>query len=127
MHTQLTYRPCDECAIETAMVYSFTIESMIRGYHEYKSVWENPSEDDALACEREIGNAHDTHTVRIRKDIDGEIRTVGHIPRKIFPLCSIFIRRGDIICCKVNGHRRYSHDLPQGGLEVPCILTFITR
>ena len=27
---------------------------------------------------------------------------------------------------RVNGNRRYSLDLPQGGLEVPCILTFST-
>ena len=75
------------------------------GYHEYKRIWENPSEDDELVCEREIGNAHDTHTVAIWKDIDGETRIVGHIPRKVSSLCSIFIRRGGTICCKVNGHR----------------------
>ena len=65
--------------------------------------------------------------VAIRKDIDGEARTVGHIPRKISSICSIFIRHGGTICCKVDGHRRYSRDLPQGGLEVPCILTFVTK
>ena len=27
----------------------------------------------------------------------------------------------------VNGSRRYSADLPQGGLEIPCILTFRTN
>ena len=26
--------------------------------------------------------------------------------------------------CRVSGSRRYSADLPQGGLEVPCVLTF---
>ena len=50
------------------MVYSFQIESMIHGYHQYKGIWESPSEDDALVCEREIGNTHDTHAVAIRKD-----------------------------------------------------------
>ena len=58
-----------------SMVYSFQIESMIRGYRQYKGIWESPSENDALVCEREIGNAHDTHAVAIRKDIDGEART----------------------------------------------------
>ena len=29
-----------------------------------------------------------------------------------------------LITCQVNGSRRYSHDLPQGGLEIPCVLTF---
>ena len=50
--------------------------------------------------------------------------TVGHTPRVISTVCSVFIRRGGIIVCVVNGARQYSSDLPQGGLEVPCILTF---
>ena len=39
-------------------------------------------------------------------------------------MCSVFLRRGGTINCIVNGHRRYSEDLPQGGLEIPCRLTF---
>ena len=31
------------------------------------------------------------------------------------------------MACMVNGSRRYSADLPQGGLEIPCILTFRTN
>ena len=31
---------------------------------------------------------------------------------------------GGSIECQINGNRRYSHDLPQGGLEIPCVLTF---
>ena len=45
----------------------------------------NASEDDELVCEHEIGNAHDTRVVALQKNISGEIKTVGHIPRKIFP------------------------------------------
>ena len=70
------------------MMHRFAVELMIQGYHKYKSIWENPSEGDDV-CERKIGNAHDTHVVAIRKDIDGVTRTVGHVPRKI---SSIFIR-----------------------------------
>ena len=69
-----------------------------------------------------LGNVHDTFAVSVKKD--GII--VGHCPRKISSICSIFIRRGGSITCQVNGNRRYSQDLPQGGLEVPCILTFRT-
>ena len=29
------------------------------------------------------------------------------------------------ISCQVTGRRRHSADLPQGGLEVPCTLTFV--
>ena len=48
---------------------------------------------------------------------------VGHVPRKILSICSMFLRRGGTISCRVTGGRRYSEDLPQGGLEVPCTLT----
>ena len=33
-------------------------------------------------------------------------------------------KSGSSITCKVTGLRRYSSDLPQGGLEVPCTLEF---
>ena len=48
---------------------------------------------------------------------------VGHTPRVISSVCSfLFIEVG--LQCVLNGVRQYSSDLPQGGLEVPCILTF---
>ena len=75
-----------------------------------------------LICEREVGNCYDTHAVAIKKNIEGDRKTVGHIPRKISAICSIFIRRGDSIVCLVDGSHRYSSDLPQGGLEIPCTL-----
>ena len=49
---------------------------------------------------------------------------IGHLPRKISKLCSIFLREGGSIYCTVTGRRRHSVDLPQGGLEVPCSLLF---
>ena len=103
----------------------FSVESMIHGYHKYKSIWDNPSIGESLICKREVGNCYDTHAVAIKKNIEGDIKTVGHIPRKISAICSIFIRRGGSIVCLVDGSRRYSSDLPQGGLEIPCILKFL--
>ena len=67
-----------------------------------------------------MGNTHNPSAVAVRKDAV----TVGHVPRAISSICSIFLRRGGTISCRVNGSRRYSADLPQGGLEIPCILTF---
>ena len=29
--------------------------------------------------------------------------------------------------CKVTGRRRYSTDLPQGGLEIPCAVLFTAK
>ena len=38
----------------------------------------------------------------------------------MFPsMCTIFLRWGGTIYSWVNGHHRYSTDLPQGGLEIP--------
>ena len=60
----------------------------------------------------------------IKKTIEGDIKTVGHIPRKISAICLIFIRRGGSIVCFVSGSCRYSSDLPQGGIEISSILKF---
>ena len=49
---------------------------------------------------------------------------VGHLPKKTSSICSLFIRKGGTIDCEVmDPNRKYSRDLPQGGLEVPCVLT----
>lgn len=94
------------------------IELCVRGYHVYKDIWEAAIGEELL-CERETRNTKDRYAVAVKKD--GTV--VGHVPRKISHLCSIFLRRGNIVCC-VPGRRRYSADLPQGGLEVPCVLRF---
>ena len=45
------------------------------------------------------------------------------VPRKISAACSLFLEKEDTtITCTITGKRRYSTDLPQGGLEVPCVL-----
>lgn len=36
----------------------------------------------------------------------------------------LLVPRERLIACKVTGERAFSKDLPQGGLQVPCILTF---
>ena len=57
------------------------------------------------------------------KDRGGD-QIVGHVPRIISTICSLFIRRSGLLVCIVNGLQRYSLDLPQGGLEIPCNLIF---
>ena len=49
---------------------------------------------------------------------------VGHIPKKIPSICSLYLRRGGSIICRVTGSRRYSEDLIQGRLKIPCVLIF---
>ena len=47
---------------------------------------------------------------------------VGRLPKKLSRIYSLFIRIGGVVRCRVAGRRRYSDDLPQGGLEIPCVL-----
>ena len=42
--------------------------------------------------------------------------------RKFSTACSMFLKKGGTIDCVITGSRRYSADLVQGGLEVPCSL-----
>ena len=49
---------------------------------------------------------------------------IGHVPRKVSSICSLFLRKEGSITCQVAGCKRYSEDLPQGVLEVPCLLRF---
>ena len=86
--------------------------SCVRRYHIYKDIW------DAVIGKPD--NRSDRYAVAIKKD--GII--IGHIPRKILRGCTLFLRRGNEITCHVTRHRRYSVNLPQGGLEVPCVLRF---
>ena len=101
------------------MAVEVSMEAMIRGYHVYRDVW-SAVVDEELACKREPFNASDPFAVAVVK---GDT-TIGHVPRKISAICSLFLRRNGTIRCKVTGARRYSADLPQGGLEIPCTLTF---
>ena len=71
-------------------------------------------------CVKDRKNRHDPYAVAVMRSKT----VVGHLPRKISTACSLFLSTGTITC-KVIGRKRYSHDLPQGGLEIPCTLTFV--
>ena len=66
-----------------------------------------------------------TYTVAVKKQISGEDKIVGYVPRNISTICSLYIRRGGTIRCVINGRQRHSSDLPQGGIEIPCVLHFM--
>ena len=102
------------------MEAEYEIPSCIRGYHIYKNVWVSVV-GEVLECERQQQNDKDRYAVAVKKD-----RTIiGHLPRKISRVCLLFLRRGGSIRCIVIERRRYSSDLPQGGLEIPCRLLFM--
>ena len=95
------------------------LSSCICGYHVYNDIW-TAIVGEELECAREVGNAKDRYVVSVLRGSD----IVGHLPQKISRVCSLFLLRGGTISCKVIGRRRYSVDLPQGGLEIPCKLIF---
>ena len=89
------------------MLYAFVVGSMVWGYYEYKSIWENLLRTMSSFVSMKLGgNPHDTYAVAVKGLIAGERCTVGHISRKIF-FCSIFIRPSDAIYYTVSGYRRY--------------------
>ena len=57
---------------------TYTIETIVRGYHVYQVVWE-AAVGQVLPCQRERGNVHDPYAVAI---VDKGV-VVGHVPRAI--------------------------------------------
>ena len=64
----------------------FSVEAMVRGYLVYKDVWE-AAVGEELRCEREPGNRQDPFTVAVVRSAV----TVGHVPKKISSVCSMFL------------------------------------
>ena len=75
---------------------------------------------EELYCQHERDNFKDLFAIAVMK----ESLIVGHVPKNISPICSVFLQSSSMITCKVTGNRQYSPDLDQGGLEVPCKLSF---
>ena len=65
---------------------------MICGNHEYKATLGDPINGKDLVYQRKVGNPHDLLSVAIKKTISGESTIVGHVPRRISPMCSVFLR-----------------------------------
>ena len=85
------------------------VPSCMRGYHVYKDRWA-VAVGELLTCSREPTNARDRYAVAVI--MDGT--TIGHRPRKICKVCSVFLRRGGLISCKVTGlkhsHSKYPNE-----------------
>ena len=79
------------------MESSFRVESTIRGYHVYKTVW-TPFVGKVLPLNPESGNSHNCFAVSVVKDDD----VVGHVPREISLF--YFMRHNGTISAEVTGH-----------------------
>lgn len=100
-----------------------SLSSCVQGHHIYKEVW-SPHIGEELDCRREPSNIKDRYAVAVVNAGTLLPHIVGHLLKKISLLCSPFLRRGGSIKCQITGHKCHSADLPQGGLEVPCLLIF---
>ena len=65
------------------------------GYHVYKDGW-SPVPDQVFSSQYKIGNAHDPLSVKAMKSRS----IIGHSPKKIISMCSMFLRPGAVINCK---------------------------
>ena len=98
----------------------YEFDSAVRGFHEYQSIWAPVAgEELRVPCKCEMHNPHNSFAVAVTKDHV----VIGHLPRKFSAIFWSFLRSG-LITCTITGTRRYSRDLVQGGLEVPCTLIF---
>lgn len=82
---------------------------------------------EVLHCEAQKNNIKDHYAVAACQENN---TVVGHIPRKTSRVCWLFLNKpsasGNKVFCCVTGVRRYSNDLPQVGLEIPCMVKFIS-
>ena len=92
------------------------MESMVWGYYVYKELLL----DSYCLGRRKAVTPHDPYAVAVMER--GVI--VGHVPHALSAVCCLFLGKGSTIFCEVTGRRRFSADLPQGGVEVPCTLIF---
>ena len=53
-------------------------------------------------------------------------QTIGHVPKFLSQLIFFFLKYEGTLSIKVTGERRFSFDLPQGGMEIPADFVFKT-
>ena len=80
----------------------------------YKAIW-TAVVGEELICRREPTNSADRCVVAVLK----EETIIGHLQRKMSKLCSLFLRRGGSMCCRVTGSRQYLSE------NISCLILFV--
>ena len=74
-------------SVKWQFTHFVAIDSMIRGYHEYQSIWDNPLTDGDLLCEQETGNSHNPQAMVIKMwSMVPQQHVVGHVLKKYLPI-----------------------------------------
>ena len=95
----------------------FTVQCCIRGYHTYQAQWnaEVGAKLNTAPDTRPASLVEDKYAIAVKHDE----QTVGHVPKFLSKLTFFFfLKHGGKVIIKVNGPKRYSVDLKQGGMEV---------
>ena len=67
--------------MDSSVEHVFSVEAIVRGYHEYQSVWDAPI-GEMLRSEREVGNIHNTLAVAIMRPITIQQFAYAHVGRR---------------------------------------------
>ena len=81
----------------------------------YKDRWA-AAVGELFTCSREPTNVSVRYAVAMIK----EGMTTGHLPRKIFKVCFVFLRNDGVISCKVTGSRCFS-EYPNNKISIEKI------
>ena len=102
----------------------FTVQCCIRRYHTYQAQWnaEVGAKLKTAPDTRPAALVEDKYAIAVKHDE----QTVGHVPKFLSKLTFFFLKHGGKVIIKVNGPKRYSVDLKQGGMEVPAEFCFKT-
>ena len=113
--------------VDFEMAYKLKFESVIRGHHVYKAVW-NPEVGEKLECyedTRKEAKDYDKHSVGIFKlsSEKGKKTLVGHIPIELSSLIDYFLKAEETnrVIAEVTGKRKRAV-----GLVVPAKFTAST-
>ena len=112
--------------IPIIIMTNFDVNSFVKGYHEYKSIWA-PKIGEILSTEREPGNLVDKYAVCVKK----ENETVGHLPLgkdgKFAKAVFYFLRADEYGSCNVLIKGKPVNLGDGDGMQVSCTLNFVGR
>ena len=103
----------------------FTVPCCIRGYHIYRWKQWKAEIGSILTSEPEVrpgALVEDKYSIAV---LDNG-QTIGHVPKFLSQLIFFFLKYEGTLSIKVTGERRFSFDLPQGGMEIPADFVFKT-
>ena len=79
----------------------------MHNYYIYKDIWEATVSEKALVCVSKPRNTHDQYAMAVEKNGTAE----GHLLQKVSRVCTLFLKKGSCIHCRVTERQRYLIDL----------------